>query len=683
MTGEPTQQDVRTSLTETLLGLSVALCLFLFVLSLPPFHFGLSVQTETAAAMLHLLSAIIALLCAFMVRQGNVVLLASLSSPWVVLAFVLGLWTSFSGLMSGRFLTSLSGALDQGVGALIIFESGLLIAVTHYLWRRTQWRQVLMICAMTGYVALLMLDFTGRDDRAIAPYYFGDYIAFIAFGFMGVVLSTLPGNSKWWGLAALLGALPGILLSGNKAAVGGWLLVVLVAVVMSRFRWEQRRISWYMPLALVLICSAVVYQIGGAYKPEEIDRLLFEYNYATVPAFVLSVWASLWSRAMLIKVSISGMTPDWDALLGNGWGGFNETLIRNLRVVDSRQHELVGDTLVYWDAIERNDFHSHNFLIETVLSGGFIGVAFGALLLFCMLRHWRQTGNVFGLAWLTGLVPVLCFWFQLPVTAVWLSVALGGLLYGAGVGEETAERQVRSRIVMLGSVIGLLALGLVMILVAVSAFSDSRKAGQLLQKDFSAESISLNCKTDPLTFWHETAYLSRLISVEADRLVSAENRVSQENASQRLEAFLCHADRILQDRSDIRLLTTMLNASGLIRFSGLEAVQPELIKRIVTRWTILADKLLEDEPDRIDLLIPYLNHLLLSGREDKIMDMTGYSLVLNSDEPVALWFRGVVLLGRPGDETRGLEMLKSAAKKGIADLMPIPAEMRKVIGLLP
>tara|TARA_R110002073_G_scaffold44247_1_gene122827 strand:- start:128 stop:415 length:288 start_codon:yes stop_codon:yes gene_type:complete len=61
MTGEPTQQDVRTSLAETLPGLSVALCLFLFAL-----------------------------------------------------AFVLGLWISFSGLMPGRFLTSLSGALDQG-----------------------------------------------------------------------------------------------------------------------------------------------------------------------------------------------------------------------------------------------------------------------------------------------------------------------------------------------------------------------------------------------------------------------------------------------------------------------------------------------------------------------------------------------------------------------------------------
>lgn len=76
MTGEPTQQDVRTSRAETLPGLSVALCLFLFVL-----------------------------------------------------AFVLGLWTSFSELMPGRFLTSLSGALDQGGAPLLFSKLACLMSV--------------------------------------------------------------------------------------------------------------------------------------------------------------------------------------------------------------------------------------------------------------------------------------------------------------------------------------------------------------------------------------------------------------------------------------------------------------------------------------------------------------------------------------------------------------------------
>lgn len=658
------------------MGILLCAALFLFILSLPSFHAGLSVQTETAAAGLHAIAAGLALCAALILFRADTEAKPDLRDPVFLLILALVVWTTVTGALSGRLLGSLSGPLDQGVGGLALLEGAILYLAARHVFRFAFWRKAVAAAAAAAFLAILVLDATGRAGRGIAPYYFGDYIAFVAFAFLAILVCLPPLRRGILLALALPACAWAIAQSGNKAGLLGFALMILVGLTAIRLPQRFRGPVFTLPVVLAVVLPVAIYAVGSAYVPEDLDRLLAGYGHALVPSFLLSVWASVWSRAMLIKVSFAEILDGAGGFLGSGWGSFGEALLRHLRVVDSRHHELVGDTLTYWDAIQRTDFHSHNFVTEALLAGGPVAAAILLLALWRLAHVGKKRGDILPAIWLVGIVPVASFWFQLPLTIAWLAIAVAALAPAASMGQQPGPAGRRA---VTSGISALVGIGLA--LAAITTYRDTLTAGRLLRAGVETADIAARCGGAGLTIWHRDAYLAQLVSVQAARFQSAGSESVRRVTGQRLSALVCHADARIVESRQLPLVTTLVNAAGLLRFVAGDSPASGPVSELVNRWDRLADDLLALAPGRTDLLIPYFNHLLLDGREDRVMSLAGTVLETRPEEPVSLWFSGLVLLGRDETAAEGLASLRAAARHGIGDLMPVPVELREQLGL--
>jgi hypothetical protein len=420
----------------------------------------------------------------------------------------------------------------------------------------------------------------------------------------------------------------------------------------------------------------LIYAVGSQSQPVVIDRLLRSFDHAVVPAAILSLWASLWSRAMLVKVSFADLLEQGTWLTGSGWGTFGDALIRQLRIVDTRHHEWVGDTLTYWDAIQRTDFHSHNLFTETLLAGGVPAVLLALAVLWQAARRMKGQHNGLCRAWLAGVVLTVSFWFQLPLTIIWLAMALAVLV--CPYASDTPVLSRARRMLIAGALVTA-SVGLA--LVSATSFRDARTVKTMLDPPKAVAGTISNCGTGSLTFWHRDEYLSRLLSVYADRVVSTSGD-DRESYLTVLGYLYCLAVRRLdEDNQSPRLVVTVVNASGLLRYSPTDAGGANVTGETIAGWSSWVDRLLYVAPQRTDLLVPYFNHLLLLGNEERLYSIVSNSLYRFPDDPVALWFRGIVRLGREGEADDGLEDLKRSVANGIADIMPIPDALRMELGL--
>jgi hypothetical protein len=96
------------------------------------------------------------------------------------------------------------------------------------------------------------------------------------------------------------------------------------------------------------------------------------------------------------------------------------------------------------------------------------------------------------------------------------------------------------------------------------------------------------------------------------------------------------------------------------RFGGQEMEFRTIMERLIRR-----------APRRSDIAIPYFNHLLAVGREPEVLNFANLILARHDDDPVALWFSGIVLLGTEGTGAAGMRNLRRSLTFGIRNLMPI------------
>ena len=89
--------------------------------------------------------------------------------------------------------------------------------------------------------------------------------------------------------------------------------------------------------------------------------------------------------------------------------------------------------------------------------------------------------------------------------------------------------------------------------------------------------------------------------------------------------------------------------------------------------------MLSKMPNRTDMLIPYLNYLLEVGKESMILSICNTQLRRKPNDPVALWFSGIVLLNDPNRQRVGYDRMRRSLQGGIRNLMPIPLKLIKIL----
>ena len=635
---------------------------FVIFLALPPFYNGIWGQVEGALPWLHGLGGIGALGCGLMAVSGNSLATAALLHPMVL--FPAAIFAVAVLLMPAAVLPALSlfGAPEHGFGALVYLDLAALTAAAFVVFADTTWRRLVLAVALCVVAAAFVLDGLFRLEQTWAPFFFGDYLAFYAV-FTFAILGVLARGRRLWFAAAAILLIASCLMSSNKASVlalgAGFALLPMVTRIRS-----NRAVAMVCAGYPILVGIAIIV-IGSAWREpyrEELGAIGWPGPLANL---IADSWASLWSRAMLVVVGAQTLIDSpWRVLTGIGWGHYNETLLANLPIVEGRLHELIGPSRVYWDAIRRVDFHSHNQYFEALLSGGIVSaglvLAYGA----AMVRYAAADNRKLAFFVALVLAVLQSFWFQMPHTLPVMVFAIVMLTDGITVDSRACRREgwvapgcaiAAAAILFLGGTMSILASKDV-----ASALKDIKQAGEL-PADFKIErrfSAGLDEIYDASLL--QTAYA--LDVGESKRVASLDGR-PYDILRQMLRRTLDSPPASLKGS-----ISTVNVLSGIIfmvpdtesRFGDLSEQYRDRVEALMRR-----------APRRSDIAIPYFNYLLARKREKEALDLANRILARHENSAVALWFSGIVLLGNADTSAAGMANLKRSLAQGIRNLMPI------------
>ena len=635
-------------------------------LALPPFYSGFWVQVEGAMPWLHWIAALGALGCGLAAAAGSGCAAAALRHPLVLLpAAVAGLSLV---LLPAATVPALSilGAPEHGFGALAFLDLAALTAAAFVTAPHPIWRRALIGVAVATVAAAFGLDYLFRADRSWVPFFFGDYLAFYAVFVFAIAAVLASGRARLLVLTSII-LVALVLLSSNRAAILA--IVGATAVVLLTPRRLPRRYLVALCVVFPIAVGVAIVLVGPAWREPFREMMAASLGISPLANIIADSWASLWSRAMLVIVGGQLLIDSpWRALSGLGWGHYNEALLANLPVVEGRFHEYIGTSRVYWDAIRRADFHSHNQYFEALLSNGMLGaalvLAYGAAIVATAAAVRRRLTLFVVLT----LGTLQSFWFQMPHTLPLM--ALGAVMLAAHtpVPMGSPSTRVQSGIALVAALMLTAGGG-----AAFVASSNARTALTEIRATEGARFEGLGFSAGLREIYEASLLQTAYAQLGAAR---SERGVISERDLDSLNVLLESVDKD-DSPSSLKLLISTVNVvSGLVfRFPEYEARFGSL-DRLYTRSV---DDLIARAPRRSDIAIPFFNYLLATGRERESWDLAARILLVNRKDPAALWFSGIVLLGRAETAPQGMQNLKRSLDYGIREQMPVPQELLDAI----
>ena len=631
---------------------------FIIFLALPPFYSGIWVQVEGAMPWLHGLSAVAAVGSASMAAGGDARAIRALKHPLVLIpAAIFALAVV---LLPAATLPALSmfGAPEHGFGALAYLDLAALTAAAFITLAEARWRRLVLGATFIAVAGAFVLDALFRAEATWAPFFFGDYLAFYAV-FVFAILGVLARDRAIFiALAAVLGVILAIL-SSNKTAflgIGG-------ALVLLPLFWRDRSVLRAISLSLLMpiVVGIAIVLVGSTWTEAFRGELLRTSGLGPLPTLVVDSWASIWSRAMLIVVGTQSLIDaPWRILVGIGWGHYNEALLANLPIVEGRLHEYIGTSQTYWDAIRRVDFHSHNQYFEALLSSGVVAaalvMAYGAAIVATAPPERRRLAVFITLL----LVTLQSFWFQMPHTLPVMAIALV-MLVGIPAGKNVPPPSRMRRIFPIAG----LAAGCVLAVAGVLAgLASANIAAERADIDRIVKSGDGRPAERRFVAGLREIYDTTLIQHAYVLTKNETNAAAQDVLRAYLAAAMAHGGPE----------TLKLSISGANVLSGIVFTRPQFQARFGSQeadFRISIERLIRRAPRRSDIAIPYFNHLLATGREPEALELANLVLARHANDPVGLWFSGIVLLGKEGTSVAGIRNLKQSLVFGIRNLMPV------------
>lgn len=635
-------------------------------LALPPFYNGIWVQVEGAMPWLHGIAALAVAGCGLAAWAGHAAAVDSLRHPLVLIpAAVFALSAAFLpfATLPAR---SLLGAPEHGFGALAYLDLAALTAAALLVVREPRWRAAAVLVALGVIAGAFVLDARYRGERTWAPFFFGDYLGFYAI-FAFALLVPYVQDSRARLAAALVGLLGLAALSENKAAL---LAVVAAAGIVPLIPASaSRRTFGIVGVALPILLAAAILLVGASWHTDYRVTLLAEMGSGLGHA-LSSFWASLWSRAMLVVVALQSLLDaPWRFLTGMGWGHYNEALLANLPIVESRlyeRYELAEQSRFYWDALQRSDFHSHNQYAEALLAAGAPGLALAVGYGLAIVPTAPPARRRWALLVFVALTGLQSLWFQMPHTTPVMAIAMAVLTASAPAAAPASTRRWLATGACGAAVILVTAAGL-----AAIASTQARAALQQIRAGASLPGGGFAAGLGEI-------YQSAFLQAAYARIKESQSAGTEPDASafETLRVLLTRASEG-DGPASLKLTVSLVNVlSGLIftipgheRYLGsLDELHGRSVKLLLSR-----------APRRTDLAIPYFNGLLARNREREALDMARAILAEHADDAVALWFSGIVLLGDPSTANRGMQQLRQSVARGILNQMPVPAAFLREI----
>lgn len=651
------------------LSLGLASALLSVVFALPPFRIGIWFQSEPVVAAYNGAAGVAAvglllLLCTRPRCVGPIV-----RHPFVLLPAVLGLWSLAVSPLATAPMLSVLGTPELGQGALWYLDLAVLVGSAMVLFRYRLWRRVLPWLALAvGMTSAILSAIADGVDRAggewqWAPYYFTDYTAFYGVFLVPVLFTWLRPEGRGPRFACVAAGAVILLLSRN------WSAVVLSAVVLAASVLVLPRLSVGESLKRWAAAGAILSVPIGVMAAASVFALGLGY---------LGEGSSSWSRHLLNRLALEFPIGDAAAWLGGtGWGHFTDYLIANATLEGVK---LFGGYVQgpNWDALAFSYFHSHNVLVEALVSVGLVGVALAwvfpaAIPLFAKRSEWIVAACL-GVV-LAGLETV---WFQFCVTVPVLAMALAGIAAPVGRGGRRSAVGVVAASVLTGT--------LVLQVWAVSAIvSDGLLARRMVQYDLglspSDPLAGEDCRRALDDHGRGGVHLAWLLRNQAVQIAGrlGDEKPIETRHVERLRFYVCAAEHYASRSASLRLLVVGLIVRSELAFTTRHPSLDSLTRSYLRSWGPRLTEVLERAPKRTDLAIPYLAWLTREEREAEVLRYADRLLRTDPDDPVGLWYSGSVLMADSGRARQGLSRLNRSLDRGIERFMPVDGALKEMI----
>lgn len=646
------------------LGLIVAHASIL--MALPLLQAGSSVDTEMVISALHMAGIItLATLAWYAPREERA--RQAILHPLALIPMGMAIW-SLAGMAFAEFpRLAFLGPIETGQGVLwyvdlSAFVSAALIIKDCPKQRKITLSTLIFISLSAGIFGLRNLEMMQPYMQnlsflsEITYYGFSDYQVYYAIPLITLGLAWIKQERALSISALFVAAFLHFSANNRTAFVGGALIVPPLGLLLWLFRsrltaWGEKRwltVVLSLGVAAILICSyPAIRQIPHT------------------PAL-----ETLWSRAIIGMAIEPSVASPLHLLVGNGWGHYEQELVRNIDTLQIRLHDSE------WRDIARNEFHTHNVPLEALLAAGIPGAFL--TILFSIAAIWfaapRYRFLAAGMATYTALMDSL--WFQMPMTLA----AMAMMVAVTAESRVACPRLNRSpRILRYGYGALALAVACGLFLTARYALSFEHWKHCANAATPTAECQAKAIPADPRGINLGLATLLNNASVKAGEQ-AAKNELSSASAAF-LKSTLQKAQP-LAAQGGLSLEASINNAYAQwawLPTGSLLALSADDIRT----WSLNQNALLQQAPQRFDLQIPYITWLLGNKRDAEAAQMIAIAKRTIPDHPTLLWFQGIITLADPSPEAqaKGLQLLRSAIAGGIEKYLPVPAETKAMIGV--
>lgn len=419
----------------------------LFMFGLPPFHYGIWLQTEPDMTALFTLTTLDALWLGYGLLLGRLqVLPAPPKLFYVLLAWLL--WQLVPTVFAFNPHKSWFGPVEMGEGMAWHLASFIITLKTIPLWQAKRLRDIAMVTAgLTLCVESLMhVLFSHRTNVYIPgvwiPAQWGAYLAFMA-GYFWIMMMAggYVRKPAVYGILIFF-IMDVVVVSYNKTAIALMPLALLVSL--GFYLYGRRKDNpdavhptKFLRLLVVLASIGPMAWVGLTlvYKAEdtgEVTDSMFHLSHKD---------GSLGSRVGLNQVGAWAMAEEprrW--LVGSGWGDFNDTMFK-YALVDGVRMYYKGERKPNWAFVDGNAYHSHCQPLEALLALGLPGFLLWMALPIVMILS--VPGRLF---WQVTPVMVVVtavgyFWFQLPQCVPIMAMMWGALCVTCREREDAPTRR--------------------------------------------------------------------------------------------------------------------------------------------------------------------------------------------------------------------------------------------------
>jgi len=632
--------------------------------------FGFWEKAETMVVAYHAAGALCSIALMAVSRCDPVEFQRIVFHPYFLVPITLAVWGFITAPFAMYPLASLLGSSQSGEGALWYANFGVMISCGLYVVGHPgQWRLLIIaasliaffVAGIEGYAYLIGKSLPYRGDEYLV--YLNDFEAY-----MGIVLPVMcvrhTGVGWWWIRLVAFGAAIGVLtVSGNGTAAA----IFVLGIVAFGAGWALTNYSYVKSLLESRLFSTVVVLAS-----------------ISVPSLIIffGLWmndlASIESRHFIMRVMADALETNPRALIfGNGWGHTQGALVAHVNAAEQtlwRPEE--------WDFLWRDYFHSHNWAVEALYSGGLVGVllAFGGY----AVVPWHTSSERRGLATIfaAGLSGLSTVWFQLAFSVPYLAVAIAGFSKTRTTESAASPQVSRSYpwlsalavlfIIQISSAFNLLAYG-AGVSQALAAYRDPDAVEKpvLFPKDFRGQEVIFN------------AVVQTRIREIAGKAPPQGRTLAEDQALKKRSLNQMFSDIEARAKDTPPLFATMAGLttlSNIIYDPNLRWLKPDFENKAVN-WESWLKKFLKMAPRRTDMAIPYFSWLLANGDLAVLSGLAKGIIAQDRDDPVGNYFFGAALIqgGGPAQRDSALNHLRIGLDRGIRRFMPVPSSLENLI----